>query len=82
MAKTVRTLTKADQSLIGLALLNNGIKARTRRFPTSLRVCFEGSQETALQVLNAEGFLNSSGEQFTRFNLNQPHEVFVYFAAI
>jgi hypothetical protein len=81
MTKTVRTLTTLDKSLIGLALLNNGIKARIRRFPTSLRVCFEGSQETVLRVLNEEGFLNSGGDQFTRFNF-QDSQVFVYFAAI
>lgn len=81
MTKTVRTLTTLDKSLIGLALLNNGIKARVRRFPTSLRVCFEGSQETVLRVLNDEGFLNSSGGQFTRFNF-QDSQVFVYFAAL
>jgi hypothetical protein len=81
MTKTVRTLTTLDKSLIGLALLNNGIKARIRRFPTSLRVCFEGSQETVLRVLNDEGFLNSRGGQFTRFNF-QDSQVFVYFAAL
>lgn len=70
MTKQVRTLTATDKALLALALRNAGIKARIRKFPTSIRVVFEGSWEAVRSVLNAEGFRFADGNEFGRFSNN------------
>jgi hypothetical protein len=77
----VRTLNDADKALLALALLNADVKARIRKFPTSLRVVFEGPFEPVQAVLNENGFRFADGGLFTRFSFNQPNEVFVRFMA-
>lgn len=74
-------VTKDHKLLIAMALLNAGVKARLRVFPTSIRVCFDGSQEAVLDTLNGLGFRNAAGGEFSRFSFNGPGEIFVHLTA-
>ncbi|WP_448043757.1 hypothetical protein [Bradyrhizobium liaoningense] len=80
MFKRVRTLNDTDKALLVVALLNSGIKARIRKLRIGFRVVFEGSTDAVATVLNNEGFLTASGEQFGRFSFNGANEVFVRYA--
>jgi len=76
MTKLLYT-TKEDKALVALALLNEGVKARTKMLNRGFRVCFTGSWETVARVLNENGFRTAGGE-FTRFSFNDINgEVFV-----
>jgi hypothetical protein len=81
MTKMVRTLNKTDAILIRVVLLNAGVKARVRVFPTSIRVVFDGAKEVVAEALNNEGYLHASAQPFGQFSFNGPNEVFVRYAA-
>lgn len=78
MTKLLYT-TKEDKALIALALLNEGVKARTKMLPRGFRVVFDGAWEAVARVLNENGFRTTSGE-FGRASC-ESGEVFVTFKA-
>lgn len=79
MTRFARTLNADDKTLLAALLLIAGVKARIRKFPTSFRVCFDGSQDAVLDVLNGNGFIRADGSSFTctAFNGGR-NEVFVH----
>lgn len=82
MTQMARTLTTEDAATIKSALAAAGIKARVRKF-VSLRVCFVGSWEVVCSTLNAKGFRDACGREFTRFSFNDINgEIFVSRAVV
>ena len=83
MANTVRTLTKEDQALAAVVLLNAGVKARIRSVRAGFRVVFVGSWQTVATALNEYGFKSAAMASFDRFAFNDTDpshgEVFVRF---
>ena len=78
--KKVRVFTKEDKLLLAIAFLNAGIKARMKMLNFGVRVVFEGPQSAVMAVLNAEGFLSSSGEAFGVYSF-QGNQAFVRYVA-
>lgn len=72
----MNSLTTTDKLLIALALKSAGIKARVRKFPSSIRVVFDGSWEAVAAALNAEGYRHANGRAFDRFSF-EGQQVFV-----
>lgn len=81
MTKTVRTLNQTDKTLIAVALLNAGVKARIRKLHIGYRVVFDGSKDVVATVLNNEGYLTAAGDAFGPYSFNGSNEVFVRYAA-
>jgi hypothetical protein len=81
MTKMVRTVVAADILLLKAAIKNAGIKARVRKFPTSVRVVFDCKNETMMEVLNSEGFLHASGGPFG-WSSFQGNQAFVCYMAV
>lgn len=79
MTRFARTLNADDKTLLAALLLIAGVKARIRKLPTSFRVCFDGSQDAVLDVLNGNGFIRADGSSFTRTAFNGGrNEIFVH----
>ena len=79
MTRFARPLNADDKVLLAGLFLVSGVKARTRKLPTSFRVCFEGSQEAVLEILNGNGFIRADGSFFTHTAFNGGrNEIFVH----
>lgn len=79
MTRFARPLNADDKVLLTGLLLIAGVKARIRKLPTSFRVCFEGSQDAVLEVINSAGFLRADGSSFTHTAFNGGrNEVFIH----
>lgn len=72
----VRRLNDADRALLGVVLLNAGVKARIRKLRLGYRVVFQGAWEPVAEAINPEGFRTAGSERFGRFSF-QGQQAFV-----